>query len=410
MPISIRPFSSTQRWLAAHAAGLAAALLVAACGGGGDAPNAPGSAAAPTEQPAAYNAGPISGFGSIIVNGVRFDDSSAAVSDEDSVSHSRSELKLGMMVEVDSARVDHSNASGRASHIRMGSSVVGPVQAVNAAAGTLTVLGQAVAISATTVFGDGLSGGLATLAVGTVLDVHGLWDASATVVQATRLEVKTGVPAYRLRGTIANLDATAKTFSLGTAVINVATAGIPAGLPALANLTNGQRVRVLLQTAPVAGQWVATALRTAAPKLEDRAEAHLRGSVTAFSSSTQFSINDTPVNASGASFPDGTAGLVLGARVEVEGALSNGVLVASKVELDDRHAGERHGIELHGAITSADAVNKTFVLRGVTVSHAGSVAFERGTAAGLLVGAQVEVKGVPGADRSTLVATRIKFE
>ncbi len=404
MSISIRPFPAAKRSLAALAAGLAAALLVAACGGGGD---APGVAATPTEQPAAYNAGPISGFGSIIVNGVRFDDSSAAVSDEDSVSRSRSELKLGMMVEVDSARVDRGNASGRASHIRMGSSVVGPVQAVNAAAGTLTVLGQAVAISATTVFGDGLSGGLATLAVGTVLDVHGLWDASATVVQATRLEVKTGVPAYRLRGTIANLDATAKTFSLGTAVINHATAGIPPGLPALAN---GQRVRVLLQTAPVAGQWVATALRTAAPKLEDRAEAHLRGSITAFTSSTQFSINDTPVNASGASFPDGTTGLVLGARVEVEGALSNSVLVASKVELDDRHAGERHGIELHGAITSADAVNKTFVLRGITVSHAGAVAFERGTAAGLVVGAQVEVKGVPGADRSTLAATRIKFE
>ena len=330
MSVSTRPFSATQRSLAAFAASLAATLLVAACGGGGDAPASAGTA---TEQPAAYNAGPISGFGSIIVNGVRFDDSSASVSDEDSVSRSRSELRLGMMVEVDSARVDRSNSSGRASHIRMGSSVVGPVQAVNAAAGTLIVLGQAVAVSATTVFGDGLSGGLATLAVGTVLDVHGLWDASATVVQATRLEVKTGLPAYRLRG-----------------------------------------------------------------------------SVTAFTSSTQFSVNDTPVNASGASFPDGTAGLVLGARVEVEGVLSNGVLVASKVELDDRHAGERHRIELHGAITSADALNKTFVLRGITVSHAGSVAFERGTAAGLVVGAQVEVKGVPGAGSSTLVATRIKFE
>ncbi len=404
MSVSIRPTSATARSLATFAAGLAAALLLAACGGGGD---VPGSAAAPTEQPAAYNAGPISGLGSIIVNGVRFDDSSAAVSDEDSVSRSRSELRLGMMVEVDSARVDRSNASGRASHIRMGSSVVGPVQAVNAAAGTLTVLGQAVVVSATTVFGDGLSGGLAMLAVGTVLDVHGQWDASAKVVQATRLEVKTGVPAYRLRGSIANLDATAKTFNIGAAVVNYASAGMPAGLPALAD---GQRVRVLLQTAPVAGQWVATALRTAAPKLDDRAEAHLRGSVTAFTSSTLFSVNDTPVNASGASFPDGTAGLVLGARVEVEGALSNGVLVASKVELDDRHAGERHRIELHGAITSADAVNKTFVLRGITVSHAGAVAFERGTAAGLVVGAQVEVKGVPGAGSSTLVATRIKFE
>ena len=60
----------------------AAAALLAGCGGGGDAGTAPfgtGTAAATSS----YAAGAISGFGSVIVNGVRFDNSKAKVSDDD---------------------------------------------------------------------------------------------------------------------------------------------------------------------------------------------------------------------------------------------------------------------------------------------------------------------------------------
>ena len=55
--------------------------------------------------------GPITGFGSIIVNGVRFDDSAAAVSDDDDAASGRDRLKLGMQVEVESESV--SDASGK---------------------------------------------------------------------------------------------------------------------------------------------------------------------------------------------------------------------------------------------------------------------------------------------------------
>ena len=388
-------------WLSA----CAAALLLAACGGGGDA--TPTSPTQTPERAAAYSAGPISGFGSVIVNGVRFDDSSAAVSDDDGVGHSRSELKLGMMVEVASAAVDRAKASGRAIGIRFGSALRGPVASVNAAAGTLTVLGQAVQVSATTVFGDGLAGGLAGLGAGTVLEVHGLFDATKNAIQATRLEVKTAAAVYRVRGAISNLDSVAKTFRIGGATIAYGSAGVNADLGPLAN---GQVVRVLLQTAQVNGAWVATALRTAANKLDDCADGHLRGSITAFTSSTQFSVNGAPVDARSASFPDGIAGIVLGARVEIEGSIVNGVLVATKVELDDEHAGSRHAPELHGNIASIDAAAKTFSLRGITVSYAGAVTYSNGVAADLAVGRSVEVKGQLGADRSTLAATRIKFE
>jgi Domain of unknown function (DUF5666) len=117
------------------------------------------------------------------------------------------------------------------------------------------------------------------------------------------------------------------------------------------------------------------------------------------------------VNATTASFPDGATGVVFGAEVEVEGAVVAGVLVATKVELDDEeHAGDRHGFELHGLISALDKDAKTFSLRGVTVSYAGDVTFKDGTADNLAEGAKVEVKGTPSADRTALVASSIEFE
>ena len=106
------------------AAWLFALLLVAGCGGGGG-----GS----SSQGLAFTQGTIDGFGSVIVNGVRFDDRMAQVVDDDAQPHSRGELKLAMTVEIQSDRVRAASAgSGRhadARHIRFGSELVGPATA-----------------------------------------------------------------------------------------------------------------------------------------------------------------------------------------------------------------------------------------------------------------------------------------
>ena len=86
---------------------------------------------------------------------------------------------------------------------------------------------------------------------------------------------------------------------------------------------------------------MAVALRPVVRKIEDREDAHLRGAITALTSIAAFEVNGLPVDAASASFPDGSAGMVLGTQVEVKGEVVNGVLVATKVELDARHAGER---------------------------------------------------------------------
>lgn len=401
-------------WIARHrpVQALAAALcaaVVAACGGGGDSGSgttgSSGTASGSVDRVTAYAAGPISGFGSIIVNGVRYDDSGAEVTDDEGRARGRDMLRLGMMVEVDGTAVSSSASTGRALRVRFGSELVGPVSAVGAS--SLTVLGQTVNVTSTTVFDDTLTGGLAAIAVSDVLEVHALYDAATASYTAVRIEDAALATTYKLRGLVADLDTAAKTFTLGGQVVDyasVAATELPAGL------ANGLRIHVRLQTTQVNGRWVATALRSGVRRVDDGLGAHLRGSITAFTSTSAFSVNGIPVDASGASFPDGSTGIVLGAVVEVHGTASNGTLVATKVELDSRHAGERHRFELHGTISALDTTARTFKLRNLTVSYGDTVTWKDGTAANLVDGAKVEVKGALSADRTTLTATVIAFE
>ncbi len=95
------------------ATGLAASALLPACGGGGtDA--AVSDSTANTSAASSYALGAISGFGSVVVAGVRFDDSRAECVDEDGNPVARSALRLGMVVAVDAGAVDRSNASALA--------------------------------------------------------------------------------------------------------------------------------------------------------------------------------------------------------------------------------------------------------------------------------------------------------
>ncbi len=389
--------------LAATAAIGATALLVA-CGGGGE------EAATTVVTPAAattYTQGAISGFGSVIVGGVRFDDSLATVADDDGNAKTRSDLKLGMMVEVDAGTVNRSAATAAALAIRLGSEIVGPVGTIDTVASTVKVLGQTVLVTTSTIFDASLSGGLTALTAGAVVEVHGILDTANARIVATRIEPKAGALAFKLRGAITALDTTAKTFKINGEVISYAS--LPSGnVPP--GLTNGQIVRVLLQTTKVGGVWVATGLRGGLRLPEARREAHVEGVITVFTTGTNFEINGLKVDAANASFPDGTTGIVLGAHVEVEGTVTGGVLVATKVEIEERHNQGLREWELHGDMSNLSITDKTFALRGVTVWYGGTVEFRGGTAATLANGKRVEVKGVLSTDRTRLEARRISFE
>ncbi len=391
---------SSARLLVAQAA--FAAVLVAGCGGGGtSSPSSGGTGAS------SFAAGPITGFGSVIVNGVRFDDSTARVSDDDGTS-SKANLKLGMTAEVHGGAIsdDGSGPKATATNITFGAALVGPVASLDAAAKSLVILGQTVLVLDTTVFDERLVGGFAGITVGMLVEVHGQLDPTTGVYTATRVGTTMALAGYKIRGIVANLDTTAKTFTMGGTLISYA--GVTSVPP---DLANGLLLAVRLQTTQVAGAWVATRLGGAAPPMGDADAAHLEGSITAFTSTIQFSVNGIPVDASKAEFEGGSAGIVLGAQVEVKGASSNGVVVATSVSVETHETVRAAGFELHGAITLIDTTAQTFQVRGVTVSYASpSVVFAHGTAAQLAVGVPVVVHGTLSADGTTVQATRIAFE
>ena len=378
-----------------------AAVVLAACGGG----DSPATPTGPTSTlTAVYAAGPITGFGSVIVNGVRFDDSAATISDDDDRTVAESGLRLGMQVECEGGP-GSDGAHGVAHAIQVHSALIGPVSAVDTTAGTLTVLGQTVTVDAQTAFDMALTNGLASVTVGAVVQVHGQFDAASQSVLATRVELDAAATHYKIRGTITALDTTAKTLSIGaTAVDFSTTAAVPT------DLAVGKLVAIRLATTPVNGVWTATAIRDGQRLIHDHDEAHLRGVISAFTSVTQFSVDGNPVDASGASFPNGQAGIVLGATVEVEGQLVAGVVVAKAVEVDDEHAHGGSRIELHGTIGALDTTAQTFVVRGVTVRYDGTVEFHGGSAADLADGLFVEVHGGLSADGTVVDATRIELK
>jgi hypothetical protein len=268
------------------------------------------------------------------------------------------------------------------------------------------VLGQTVLVTTSTLFDDTLAGGVSALTAGRVVEVYGILDPVNARIVATRIEAEDSPAAYKLRGQIANLDTTAKTFTINGQTVSYT--GLPAAMVP-PGLTNGQIVRVLLQTTQVNGAWVAIALRGGL-RLPDRSgEAHLEGVITTFTSRASFSVNGLPVDATNATFPDGTAGIERGARVEVEGTVVNGVLVATKVEIEERQ-GPSRPLELRGELGNLNTDNKTFALRGVTVWYGGAVEWRDGSEATLSNGRRVEVKGVLAADRTRLEARRIEFK
>lgn len=404
---SCRAGAGLTRWLSPFRAPLAAVCLaaLAACGGGGG-----GDAPPPPLASSSYTAGAITGFGSVIVNGVRFDDSHAVIEDDDGGRHGADDLKLGAQVEVVASTIDRSAGTGVATLIRFSSEIKGPVQAVDAAGGRLTVLGQQVLVTSRTVFDDRLAGGLAGLAVDSLVEVYAQYDATQTAYVASRIEAEDSTREYRLRGLVEALDTSAKSLRIGAALIRYASATrLPTGL------ANGQLVKIRLQTTPDAdGAWQATRIDSGRSGLDDHGEAEVTGRINAWTSATSFSVDGLPVDASGASFREGQAGIVLGALVEVEGRIVNGVLIASQVHLEDSDDEGEHqrgeDYELHGTLSALDSANRSFSLRGLTVTWSDSTVWRRIAPESLANGQSVEVKGNLSDDGTVLVATRISRE
>lgn len=385
-------FQTLHPWLRRAASAALLALGLAACGGGGVDTGGTGASSG-------YASGPITGFGSVVVGGVRFDDSTADVRDLDGTRRTRDELRLGMTVEIDSGAI-RSDGTATASRIRFESELQGLVGTVNLLDGSFTLLGQRVTVDATTVFDERLAGGLAGLATGQAVEVYAVFDPAAQRYRATRVE-PAGLAVLRLRGPVAAVDTVAQTLRVGSVTYGYAGASnIPAGLAA------GQFVRLRLELELQPLRWTVRAFATALQPLPDSDGIRLEGLITSLSSASQFTVNGRAVDATGVAPP----GLAPGVRVEVEGEIRGGAIRATRVTVKSDDDVRDRGFEVTGLIASTNPTQGSFVVRGTTIGTGrADLRYENGTAADLQPGRLVEVRGQLSADLRTLEATRIRF-
>ena len=393
----------------------AATALVTGCGGGADS----GVGTGGTGSPQSFSQGPISGFGSIIVNGVHFDDSGASVVDDDgnALSHSQ-DLRLGTVVDVEGGAVVDDAATASTIHVHV--DLIGPVTAAyDATNGRLAVLGQPVRVVSTTAL-DGFAGGAAAIAVGSKVKVSSLVDTATGVYVATRIDPATAPAYFAIRGTPSAIDAAAGTFTIGGVVFAYGNVAPPA------QFAVGQLLRAVLATTPDShGRWVVTAFGQAQAALPDGRKGGVDGVVSSATDATHFVVNGVAVDASKATITPAGAAIGVQSRVVVIGSASRGTLVASAVfvraahDNDDDHPGPPGGgdngngndaIELDGTIMALDAVHQTLTMRGPTIVNYAAATFAGGKATDLAVGARVEVRGNLSTDGTQVIASKIKFD
>lgn len=367
-----------------------AVVLAAGCGGGG------GGGGSGSTAASGVTTGTITGFGSVIINGVRYRTSGSTEFEIDDSPGGQADLAVGKQVTIRWTS-DDGGRTRDAVRVKYDDTVEGAITAIDPAAGTLVVLGQLVQTGPDTSFDDDIPGrDLAGLAVGERVEVSGIVDA-AGVIQATRIERDDDADEFEIRGIVSGLDPVARTFVINGLTIDYSGVTAPAGL------VDGAFVEV----EGVDFDAGTVTLVAAKVELEDdddgAGEVKVEGFVTRFVSATDFDVNGRPVTTTaGTRYDDGVAGdLALNVRLEVEGVIdAGGVLVAREVDFEDGDDDDAGRAEIEDVITAIPAAG-TIVAGGVTIRLTSRTRFEDHSddddqflnAAALQVGDYVEVKG-----------------
>lgn len=219
---------------------LALTCVLTGCGGGDQqATVAPKVAAtSPANTTSVTTNGIISGFGSIVVNGVHYSTNSTTISTDDNVQAAEQALAVGMMVQLEGS-INADGKTGTAKSVKYSAQLEGPVSFIDLANKTLTILGQVVAVDDLTVY-ERVS--LNTINIGDILEVSGYFKAPGQFY-ASRLELETKPTSQiKMYGVVSQLNNTDQTFRLGNLVVSYSSARFEDFTQA--QLANGQSVKV----------------------------------------------------------------------------------------------------------------------------------------------------------------------
>ncbi|MET0071309.1 MAG: DUF5666 domain-containing protein [Candidatus Thiodiazotropha sp.] len=311
-----------------------AVTLFSACGGGGG-----GSS---SESSNITSVGRIDGFGSVYVNGIKFETHQTTYRVDDEIGYDDSILAVGMKVRID-GYVNGDNTTGVAYSIYYDDDLEGPIDTGSLVEeGNIkrfTVLGLGVSVDAsTTVFHGGAS--FAGLVEGVEIEVSGFFEGGVLV--ASRIELqRDSNHDYEIKGTLTQYDGTSLSLTLRN--------GTEAGPYTVSDSVSIDD----LPPDPI-GSYVEVKLVNNAGTLEvmriEGEDDHLihdhdhqvtlRG-ILSGTASEGFTINNIPIEISPATrYQPSTlvASLESGMMVKVKGEMSNNTLIAYKIEAKYREA------------------------------------------------------------------------
>ena len=315
-------------------------MTLAACGGGGGGSGLAGQPPPPpntggiTGTGIAFAIGPVTGFGSVIVNGVTYDTSAAAFTQDGAVV-TQAEFKVGQYVLVQGT-IDQGGTTGTANSVSFDDNVDGPVSSVDSVAGSFVVLGQTVTTSASTSFDDSCPATLDGLLGVAAVEVSGPVMSNGTIA-ATRVECKSAAGELEVTGVVSSHNAGAMTFQINSLVVDYSAAMIN-DFPSAGIINDGDPVEAKGDALGGAGELEATSVEYKGADLADNEGDHaeIEGFITRFVSATDFDVSGISVTTNGSTvFEGGAAGaLGLNLKVEVEGEFNSaGILLATKVEI-----------------------------------------------------------------------------
>jgi hypothetical protein len=328
--------------------------------------------------------------GSVVVNGVRFEDTAANITADDTPK-TAAFLADGMVVKV-KGTINDDGVTGQAQEIEVENEVRGAITAPKGT-DTITVLNQTVLIDGGTAFPPGLTFG--TLTAGDEVEVHGQRDA-AGVIHATRVEKLGADASDQVRGPVTGVAT--GSFNIGS--LHITFDGGTVIAPEGATFAEGDIVEVHLN----GGQATRIEVEHAEDRFrpDDGQKFEVEGFVSQFGSlSGTFRVGDQEVDASGGSvrFEGGIAAdLANDMRVEAEGHISGGILIATKIAL-------KESIRIEA---NADADGSANVL-GMTVKVTSKTTFGGGITGegGIALNDGIRIRGFENNDGTSITAMRI---
>jgi Domain of unknown function (DUF5666) len=357
-----------------------AAIALAGCGGGMQAGVGSGGSGAPL----AVGLGPVTGFGSIIVNGERYDESAAEVLVDERPDGARAAtvaaIRLGMRTELQHRNLAVATAT-------VAAEVVGPVSSLSATG--FVALGQTVLVNADpvrTAF-EGFDS-LADLAAGAVVEVHGDRAGNGDIL-ATRVELKpAGLALVRVAGTAANVIG--RSFSIGALSVDATAATF---VPAGATIANGQRVVAWTDVPYTGGALAAKIVRIGASTIAPNAAVTIDGVIGDFQGVGSFRVSGVPVDAGRVSAIVGgaVADLRNGLQVRMRGTFTGTVLNATSLEILQA---AQATVPLTGPITDFVTADAAFRIRNTLARVSPQTIYVNGVAANLGNGAVVKTTGL----------------